>query len=149
SGNTARGRTAESPLNMDAISEIKVLQNSYPAEYGPSAGGVINLVTKSGTQQFHGGAYYYNRNEAFNANTFFNNRAGVPTQRYRYNTTGVNLGGPIYWPGRFNASKQKLFFFFSIEILPNQSPNSLSYFNVPTAEERKGIFRRTIKDPLT
>src|SRR5689334_15915934 len=76
SGNTARGRTAESPLNMDAIAELKVLQNSYPAEYGPSAGGVISIVTKGGTQQFHGAAYYYNRNEAFNANTFFNNRAG-------------------------------------------------------------------------
>ena len=149
SGNTARGRTAESPLNMDAISELKVLQNSYPAEYGPSAGGVISIVTKGGTQQFHGGAYYYNRNEAFNANSFFNNRAGVPVQRYRYNTTGVNVGGPIYIPGHFNTSKQKLFFYFSIEVLPNQSPNSLSYFTVPTANERQGIFNRAVKDPLT
>jgi hypothetical protein len=148
SGNTARGRTAESPLNMDAISEIKVLQNSYPAEYGPSAGGVINLVTKGGTRNLHGGLYYYNRNEAFNANTFFNNRAGVKTQRYRYNTTGVNVGGPIFWPGHFNTNRQKLFFYFSLEYLPNQSPNSLSYFTVPTANERQGIFTRTIKDPL-
>ena len=148
SGNTARGRTAESPLNMDAISEIKVLQNSYPAEYGPSAGGVISIVTKGGTQTFHGGLYYYNRNEAFNANNFFNNRAGVPTQRYRYNTTGLNVGGPIYIPNHFNTSKQKLFFYFSIEDLPNQSPNSLSYFTVPTADERQGIFSRTLKDPL-
>jgi hypothetical protein len=148
SGNTARGRTAESPLNMDAISEIKVLQNSYPAEYGPSAGGVISIVTKGGTQQFHGGVYYYNRNEAFNANNFFNNRAGLPIQRYRYNTTGVNVGGPIYIPGHFNTNKQKLFFYFSLEDLPNQSPNSLSYFTVPTANERQGIFNRTIKDPL-
>jgi hypothetical protein len=151
SGNTARGRTAESPLNMDAISEVKVLQNSYTAEYGPSAGGVIQLVTKGGTQQFHGGAYYYNRNEAFNANTFFNNRATpyIKTQRYRYNTVGFNLGGPIYIPNHFNTSKQKLFFFFSMEILPNQSPNSVSYFTVPTANERQGIFTRTIKDPTT
>jgi hypothetical protein len=151
SGNTARGRTAESPLNMDAIAEVKVLQNSYTAEYGPSAGGVINLVTKGGTQRFRGGAYYYNRNEAFNANTFFNNRATpyVKRQRYRYNTAGVNLGGPIYWPNHFNTNKQKLFFYFSLEILPNQSPNAISYFNVPTANERQGIFSRTIKDTLT
>ena len=148
SGNTARGRTAESPLNMDAIAEIKVLQNSYPAEYGPSAGGFIQLVTKGGTQQFHGGAYYYNRNEAFNANNFFNNSSGVPRQRYRYNTTGFNIGGPIYWPNHFNANKEKLFFYFSIEYLPNQSPNTLAYFTVPTASERQGIFNRTIKDPL-
>jgi hypothetical protein len=150
SGNTARGRTAESPINMDAIAEVKVLQNSYTAEYGPSAGGVIQLVTKSGTQAFHGGAYYYNRNEAFNANNFFNNRATpfIKTQRYRYNTVGVNLGGPIYIPNHFNTSKQKLFFFFSVEDLPNQSPNAVAYFNVPTAAERQGIFSRTIKDPL-
>ena len=148
SGNTARGRTAESPLNMDAIQEIKVLQNSYPAEYGPSAGGFIQLVTKGGTQQFHGGAYYYNRNEAFNANNFFNNSSGVARQRYRYNTTGFNIGGPLYWPNHFNTNKEKLFFYFSIEDLPNQSPNTLAYFTVPTADERQGIFNRTIKDPL-
>src|SRR5262249_20320098 len=96
SGNTARGRTAESPINLNAISEVKVLQNSYTAEYGPSASGVINLVTKSGTQTFHGDVYYYNRNEAFNANNFFNNRQGVARQRYRYNTVGEDVGGPIY-----------------------------------------------------
>ncbi len=148
SGNTARGRTAESPLNMDAIAQIKVLQNSYPAEYGPSAGGFIQLVTKGGTQQFHGGAYYYNRNEAFNANNFFNNANGVARQRYRYNTTGFNIGGPIYWPGHFNTNKEKLFFYFSIEDLPNQSPNTLAFFTVPTAAERQGVFSKTIKDPL-
>jgi hypothetical protein len=145
SGNTARGRTAESPLNMDAISEIKVLQNSFPAEYGPSAGGVISIVTKGGTQQFHGGVYYYNRNEAFNANNFFNNAAGLRTARYRYNTTGVNLGGPIYWPNHFNASKQKLFFYFSLEYLPNQSPNGVSYFNVPTQAMRNGDFSQGLQ----
>jgi hypothetical protein len=145
SGNTARGRTAESPLNMDAIAEIKVLQNSFPAEYGPSAGGVISIVTKGGTQQFHGGVYYYNRNEAFNANNFFNNRAGVPSPRYRYNTTGINLGGPIYIPGHFNRSKQKLFFYFSVEYLPNQSPNSISYFNVPTQAMRNGDFSQGLQ----
>ena len=140
SGNTARGRTAESPLNMDAIAEIKVLQNSFPAEYGPSAGGVISIVTKGGTSSFHGGAYYYNRNEAFNANNFFNNASNLPVPRYRFNTTGVNVGGPIYWPGKFNSNKQKLFFYFSLEYLPNQSPNSVSFFNVPTQAMRNGDF---------
>jgi hypothetical protein len=147
SGNTARGRTAESPLNMDAIAEIKVMQNSFPAEYGPSAGGVISIVTKGGTQHFHGGVYYYNRNEAFNANNFFNNAASpaLPTPRYRFNTTGINGGGPIYIPGHFNTSKQKLFFYFSLEYLPNQSPNSVAYFNVPTADMRKGDFSQGLQ----
>jgi hypothetical protein len=157
SGNTARGRTAESPINMDAIAEVKVLTNSYPAEYGTASGGVINIVTRGGSQEFHGSAYYYNRNEAFNANNFFNNRQGIARQRYRYNTTGYNIGGPIYWPNRFNSNKQKLFFFFSQEILPNQSPNSLRNFTVPTQLERQGDFSQSvnttgqpifIKDPL-
>src|SRR5581483_8274116 len=106
--------------------------------------------------QFHGGAYYYSRNEDFNANNFFNNAAGrkadgtmnQPRPRYRYNTEGSQLGGPIYWPGHFNKSKQKLFFYFSQEYDPNTTPNSLSNFTVPTASERQGIFARTIKDPL-
>jgi hypothetical protein len=166
SGNTARGRTAESPINMDAIAEVKVLSNSYTAESGTAAGGVINLTTKSGTRVFHGGAYYYNRNEWFNANNFFSNRAGSnpdgtmrqPRPRYRYNTVGFNLGGPVYIPKVFNTKKQKLFFFFSMEILPNQRPNSLSNFTVPTALERKGDFSQSfrnattlyaVKDPLT
>ncbi|MBV9083971.1 MAG: carboxypeptidase regulatory-like domain-containing protein, partial [Acidobacteriaceae bacterium] len=158
SGNTARGSNAQSPINMDAIEEVKVLLNSYPAEYGTASGGVINIITKGGTQQFHGGAYYYNRNEAFNANNFVNNRQGIARQRYRYNTTGWNLGGPIYWPHHFNVDKQKLFFFFSEEYLPNQSPNSLRNYTVPTALERQGNFsqsvnssgqRLTVIDPST
>ncbi|HLH18785.1 MAG TPA: carboxypeptidase regulatory-like domain-containing protein [Bryobacteraceae bacterium] len=149
SGNTARGRTAESPINLDSIAEVKVLQNSYPAEYGPSASGVINLVTKSGTQQFHGSVYYYNRNEAFNANNFFNNRQGIPRQRYRFNTVGETLGGPIYIPKHFNTSRQKLFFYFSQEIDPNQVPNSISTFTVPTALERQGNFSQSYKNATT
>jgi len=128
SGNTARGRTAESPVNMDAIAEVKVMQSSYTAEYGTASGGVINIITKTGTQRFTGVAYYYNRNEAFNANDFFNNRQGAIRPRYRFNTAGFNVGGPVYWPGKFNTNKQKLFFMFSMEWLPNQRPNSISNF---------------------
>jgi len=149
SGNTARGRTAESPINMDAIAEVKVLTNSYGAEFGTASGGVINLVTRSGTQMFHGGAYYYSRNEDFNADNFFNNRQGIARPRYRYNTVGYNLGGPIYIPGHFNRNKQKLFFFFSQEIDPNQTPNSTSNFTVPTALERQGDFSQSLKNATT
>ncbi len=158
SGNTARGSNAQSPINLDAISEVKVFANSYPAEIGPSASGAILIATKSGTQSFHGGVYYYNRNEVFNANSFFNNRQDIARQRYRYNTVGEDLGGPIYIPGHFNTSKQKLFFFFSQEIDPNQTPISASNFTVPTALERQGNFSQsyknatsiyTVKDPTT
>jgi hypothetical protein len=124
SGNTARGSNAQSPINMDALKGVKVLTNSYSAEFGTASGGVINLVTKNSTQAFHGGAYFYSRNEYYNANNFFNNAAQpyVPRPRYRYNTEGANLGGPIFWPHHFNASRQKLFFFFSQEYDPNTSP---------------------------
>jgi hypothetical protein len=147
SGNTARGKNAQSPINLDAIAEVKVLQNSYTAKYGTASGGIINLVTKSGTQSFHGGAYYYNRNEAFNANDFFNNRGGIARQRYRYNTEGTFLGGPVFIPNHFNTSKQRLFFFFSQEYLPNQSPNPANTFTVPTALERKGDFSQSTRRP--
>jgi len=146
SGNGSTGATANSPINLDAISEVKVFGNSYPAEIGPSVSGAILIATKSGTQSFHGSVYYYNRNEAFNANNFFNNRQGVPVQRYRYNTFGENIGGPIYIPGHFNKNKQKLFFFFSQEIDPNQTPISLSNFTVPTADERVGNFSKSLKN---
>lgn len=160
SGNTARGSNAQSPINMDAIKEVKVLTNSYSAEFGTASGGVINLVTKNGTQDFHGGMYYYSRNEDFNADNYFNNAAQpyVPRPRYRYNTEGTNLGGPIFWPHHFNANRQRLFFFFSQEYDPNTSPNSLRTFTVPTALERQGDFSQTltmkgakvtVKDPTT
>jgi hypothetical protein len=158
SGNTARGRTAESPINLDAIAEVKVLTNSFTAEYGTATSGVINLVTKSGTQTFHGGVYYYLRNEDLNANDFFANRQGLPRSRYRFNTTGGFLGGPVYIPKRFNTSKQKLFFFFSIEDDPNVVPNSVRNYTVPTALERQGDFSQSVnskgalisvKDPTT
>ena len=149
SGNTARGRTAESPINLDSIAEVKVLQNSYTAEYGPSASGVINLVTKGGTQSFHGGVYYYNRNEDFNANNFFNNMRGQPRARYRYNTVGETFSGPIYIPRHFNVDKQKLFFYFSQEIDPNTTPNGLATFTVPTALERQGDFSQSYKNATT
>ena len=150
SGNTRSGVNFDTPVNMDAIAEVKVLAGTYQAEYGKSSGNIINIVTKSGTREFHGSAYYYNRNEAFNANTFLNNRQNLPRQRYRYNTFGYNAGGPIAIPRLFNTGRDKLFFFFSQEILPNQQPQALRTYTVPTALERTGDFSQssvTIKDP--
>jgi len=160
SGNTARGKNAQSPVNLDSISEVKVMANSYSAEYGTAGGAIINVVTKSGTSQFHGGAYYYLRNEALNANDFFNNSTipFTPRPRYRYNTEGTYLGGPIYFPGKINRDRQKVFFFFSQEYDPNTTPNSPVKFTLPTELERKGDFSQslknattlyTVKDPLT
>lgn len=150
--------TIDTPVNLDAIAEVKVLQSNYQAEYGKSAGSVINAVTKSGTREFHGSGYYYKRHEQWNANDFFRNRNGLGIARYRYSTIGYNVGGPVYIPNKFNTEKNKLFFFFSQEILPNKRPSSLRTYTVPTALERQGNFSQTlevnnvlipIKDPVS
>jgi hypothetical protein len=138
------GNRFDTPLNLEAVSEVKVLLNDYDAEYGQSAGASINLVTKSGTRNFHGETYYYGRNEAFNANDTFNNRSGIPRQQYRFNTVGYNVGGPIFWPGKFNSNKDKLFFFFSQEIWPTHSPGTPRYFMMPTALEKAGDFSKSV-----
>src|SRR6187402_2061385 len=70
--------------SLDAVAEVKVLLTNYQAEYGRSSGGTINTVIKSGTKEFHGGAYYFIRNEALNANEFFRNRDGLSRPQYRF-----------------------------------------------------------------
>jgi len=82
-------------VNLDTVSEVKVLMANYQAEYGKNAGAIIKIVTKGRTQQFHGTGYWYKRHEMFNANNFFNNRSGLAKGRYRYSTLGYNIGGPI------------------------------------------------------
>jgi hypothetical protein len=143
---------------MDSIAEVKVLMTNYPAEYGRNAGGSINVVTKSGTREFHGSGYYYKRNEALNANTFFNNMNGLPRENYRYDLFGYTLGGPVRLPGRLSNLRDKLFFFFSHEISPQKVPVPLAFRSTPTDLERRGDFSATleangrlipIRDPLT
>jgi hypothetical protein len=144
-------QTTPTPINMDAVGEVKVLMTNYQAEYGRTAGVLVQAVTKAGTSQLHGGGYYYKRNEEFNANTFFNNRNGTPKPRYRFNTWGYNLGGPVYIPHLLER-KDKLFFFFSQEYLPTSTPQNLVTVTVPTAQMRNGDFSgvtTAIRDPNT
>ncbi|MBC8165490.1 MAG: TonB-dependent receptor, partial [Bryobacteraceae bacterium] len=143
--------------SVDAVAEIKVLLTNYQAEYGRSSGGTINTVIKSGTRDFHGGAYYFMRNEALNANEFFRNRDGLRRPQYRFNYPGYFLGGPVTI-GKFNRNRDKLFFFWSQEFLPRTYPTNLARRTFPTAAERRGDFSQTfdqngalirITDPLT
>ncbi|MCW5962480.1 MAG: TonB-dependent receptor [Bryobacterales bacterium] len=127
--------------SIDAVAEVKVLLTNYQAEYGRSSGGTINTIIKSGTREFHGGAYYFLRNEALNANEFFRNRDGLPRPRYRFNYPGYFIGGPVLLPGtEFNKNKDKLFFFWSQEFLPRTRPTNLVQRTFPTAAERSGDF---------
>ena len=129
--------------SMDAIAEVKVLLNNYQAEYGRNAGAFVNIVSKSGTRDFHGSAYWFKRHEQFNANDFFNNRRGQPTPLYRYNTFGGTLGGPVYIPDKFNKDRDKLFFFYSREDWRIFEPRSPRTVTVPTALERRGDFSQS------
>ncbi|HYW44691.1 MAG TPA: TonB-dependent receptor [Bryobacteraceae bacterium] len=138
---------------VDAISEMKVLLNNYQAEYGERSGGMVNVIIKSGTREFHGSAYYFKRNEALNANNFFNNanRVNVGADGkarrpvYRYDNFGYTIGGPLIVPGtRFNKSRNKLFFFWSHDLLKNKNPTSLQQVTFPTQLERQGDFSQSV-----
>ncbi|MCI0720007.1 MAG: TonB-dependent receptor, partial [Acidobacteria bacterium] len=144
--------------NMDSIAEIKILTSNYQAEFGRSSGGTLSLISKGGTQDFHGSAYEFYRHESLNANSFYNNRTGTPKAPYRYRITGYSLGGPVYWPRKFNTDRSKLFFFWSQELVGNLQAYGTRLVTMPTAAERNGDFSQTfdingrqipITDPLT
>src|SRR5688572_25113988 len=138
-------------INLDAIAEVRVLLNSYRAEYGRAGGGQVQIVTKSGGTAYRGNLYYYGRHEKLNATDFFLNRQGVKKPRYRFNTYGANLGGPV--PG----FSRKLFFFYSVEAPLVSRPADARNWTMPTDAEMRGDFSQTldaqgrlifIRDPL-
>ena len=138
---------AESTLmvypSLDAIQDVKVLTSNYGAMYGRSASGTVLVTTKSGGQQFHGGAYDFVRNEFMNARNYFDQTTKAPL--YRRQDFGFDFGGPLYIPGVFNTKKDKTFFFFSEEFRLEKSPmgpGGSTNFNqaVPTMAERAGDF---------
>lgn len=100
--------------NPDTVAEFRILTNNYTAEYGRNGGGVVTVVTKSGTNQFHGSLFEYLRNDDFNANDFFNNEQEAPRPVLKRNQFGATIGGPITIPKIING-KDRLFFFFGYE----------------------------------
>jgi hypothetical protein len=100
--------------NPDAVAEFKVIESTYGAEYGRNAGGIVSIVTKSGTNSLHGTAYDYARNDYFDANDFFFNQQGLPRAVLKRQQYGGTLGGPIVIPHIVNG-RDKLFFFFSYQ----------------------------------
>jgi hypothetical protein len=137
-------------LNVDAIEEMKVSTNSQSAEFGRNSGAQIQVATKSGGSEFHGGGYFFRRNEGWNANSFTNNRNGVPRQPYDFRQVGYTIGGPVV--------RERLFFFMSHEWLRSEAPNAPNRIRVPTLAERQGDFSQTVDgagvavaivDPLT
>ncbi len=96
--------------NPDTIAEFRLLTSNYTAEYGRNGGGVISVVTKSGTNRFHGSGFDFLRNNKLNANRFFNNRDGLPREILKRNQFGFTIGGPITIP-KVLKGEDKYFFF--------------------------------------
>lgn len=114
-------------VSLDSIQEVQVVEQNYAAEYGQAVGSIINPITKSGGNEFHGGLFEYYRNEAFDANDFFNNAQGFNRSKFRLHQFGGNISGPIV--------KDKLFFFTNYEGV-QQDRGILLQGLVPTAEFR-------------
>lgn len=167
--NSVRTRSGTATLgvfNADSIQEVQILTANYPAEYGRSNGGQVRFVSKSGTSEFHGSAFYFFRNSKLDANSWTRNHSpneGENSQpaAFRFNQPGFSLGGPVFWPGKWNTSKQKLFFFVAEEWVRYRREQT-STGTVPTAQMRMGDFselldpsnpftrnRQVIRDPLT
>ena len=133
--------------NIDAVAEFKVLTNAYQAEYGRAAGGQLQVVTKSGTQRFHGSGYWYGRRSEWNANSYLNKRETpeIPKPETSRNDRGYTIGGPVSLGG-FNPDRKQLFFFWSQEFQRRQDPAALGVVQtrVPTALERRGDFSQSV-----
>lgn len=136
---------------VDSTQEYKVLGNAFSAEYGRTSGAVINMITKSGTNKYHGTAYVFVRNSVFDANNFFSNRAGMAKPDFGRSESGGNIGGPII--------RNKTFFFADFDAWRQEQPNFI-LSTVPTPLQAKGDFSQTftknpgpvliqIFDPLT
>ena len=163
---TGSNSTIHYEPNVDAIQEMKVLTSNYQAEFGRNSGGTITVVTKSGTQQFHGSMVWNHRNEGFNANLWQNNRNGLnalgnpvsPISPYRFNVETYTIGGPVFIPKHFNREKKRLFVFWSQEYTGQFVSGGTQTKYTPTALERQGDFSQsfqnngsliTITDPTT
>ena len=116
---TGRAGTGRNPysFSQDAVQEFQVNTNGYAAEIGRAGGGVINVITKSGTNEFHGAAFEFYRDKALNANSWENNARHLPRRAYHFNQFGGDIGGPI--------KKNKIFFFFDYDGQRNTTPNTV------------------------
>ena len=147
-GNTdmgAGGASNDTIPSIDAIAEFRIITNNYGADMGQAGGSIVELATKSGTQEFHGGLYEFVRNTDFNSNDFFQNRVlapaggNAPKVPTHWNDPGYYIGGPFYIPGVYNNDKSKTFFFWSQEFHRYRTGTVINT-SVPTLLQRQGNF---------
>jgi carboxypeptidase family protein len=128
---------------VDAVQELKVIAGAYDAQYGHNGGGVISMVTKTGTNRLHGSGYEFLKRPALNANAFSNNAKGLERDDNSLDEFGFSLGGPVFLPKLYNG-KDRTFFFTSWESYQQNivfPANDIS--SVPTAAQRTGDFSQT------
>ena len=127
--------------SVEAVQEFKVQNNAFSAEFGSNGGTVVNMALKSGTNAFHGSAWWFGQNGVLDANDFFSNQAGLPRPDHSRNQYGVSVGGPI--------QKNKTFFFVDVERVLETDPIHI-VGTLPTVAERNGDFSQAlITDPNT
>ena len=132
--------------NVDSVQEFKVQTNTMSAEYGFTLGGVVNLVTKAGTNAYHGTLYEFFRNNVLDANSWANNRAARPIQPLRYNQYGGSIGGPIRLPKKVFGplgydGRDRSFFFYNYEGYQFVT-NASGFYTMPTEAFRNGDFSK-------
>jgi hypothetical protein len=134
---SSRARVAFSPPQT-AIQEFKMQTANYDAAIGHTLGSVVNVSTKSGTNQLHGEAHWFVRNRAFDAPNFFNNKNDTEAPVYQDNRYGASVGGPVVLPKLYKG-KNKTFFFYAYEANKWIVPGTFTG-TVPTAQQRNGDF---------
>ncbi len=132
-------------LSLDGVGEFKVLSGNYNAEYGRSPGVNIQINTKSGTRQFHGSGWEFNRNDFFDANNYDRNHSGNKIAKLRFNQFGANIGGPVLIPKLSSGDHKKLFFFYNYEgtraTRPNNAPTTgRGAYDLPVQAQLTGDF---------
>jgi hypothetical protein len=154
--------------SQDALGEFQVLASNYPPDYGIASGGAVTMNIKSGTQKFHGEAWEFDRNDALDAHSYFDNNTGQksPKAELRYNVFGANAGGPVFIPHVYNSDKKKTFFFYNeewrrmingvstnpVDVMPGAdevtSPAQFTYV-IPTALNNiSSVTVPTVADPV-
>jgi hypothetical protein len=142
--NTGQGNAlANQTPSMDAVAEFKVVTSGISAEYGRISGGYITLVTKAGTNAYHGSLYEYMFNDMFNANAWDQNALGNKKVHFRQNDYGFTLGGPVRIPKVYNG-KNRTFFFVDNEYLKKNQAGALIVNSVPNDAERAGDLSKTV-----
>jgi hypothetical protein len=125
-------------VSTDAVAEFRVMQSNFSPEYGQSGDGIVSLTVKSGTNQLHGSAYDFFRNNALDANSWKNNLQGAPRNVDTQNDFGATIGGPVFIPKVYNG-KNKTFFFFAYEGFRFRTGGNQT-ITLPNEDFRKGNF---------